>query len=255
MVSQAVDGRPDSVRQTDAPLQRPDKRAMIATFRAAPVPNPRPDPPADIPADEASLVAALRRRDERAFRALVSRYNPALLRLAQVYCGSRAVAEEVVQETWLGVLQGIERFEQRSSFQTWLYRILVNRARTHGVREGRQVPFSALAGDAAEPAVPGSRFRGADDPVAPGHWAVPPRAWGGSPEAQLQTKETLGVITQAIAALPPAQRDVITLRDVEGLSGAEVCNILGLSDTNQRVLLHRARSRVRAALERYLEPE
>src|SRR6266699_516869 len=100
MVTQAVDGRPDSVRQTDAPLQRPRKRAMIATFRAAPVPTPRPDPPVGPPADEASLVAALRRRDERAFRALLSRYNPALLRLAQVYCGSRAVAEDVVQETW-----------------------------------------------------------------------------------------------------------------------------------------------------------
>jgi len=219
------------------------------------VAKPRAESPAGLPADEASLVAALRRRDERAFLALVTRYNPALLRLAQVYCGSRAVAEEVVQETWLGVLQGIDRFEQRSSFRTWLYRILVNRAKTHGVREGRQVPFSAPEGDAAERAVPAERFRPATDPVAPGHWAVPPRAWGGSPAGQLETKETLAVIMKAIAALPPGQRDVITLRDVEGLSGAEVCNILGLSDTNQRVLLHRARSRVRAALEHYLEPE
>ncbi len=226
---------------------------MIAV--AATVPKKRTASPAGLPADEASLVAAVRRRDERAFLALVKRYNPALLRLAQVYCGSRAVAEEVVQETWLGVLQGIDRFEQRSSFQTWLYRILVNRAKTHGRREGRQVPFSALEGDTAEPAVPAARFRGANDPVAPGHWAVPPRAWGASPDAQLQSKETLAVIMQAIAALPPVQRDVITLRDVEGLSGAEVCNILDVSDTNQRVLLHRARSRVRAALEHYLEPE
>ena len=226
---------------------------MIALRRT--VPKKRAAPPAGLPADEASLVAAVRRRDERAFLALVERYNPALLRLAQVYCGSRAVAEEVVQETWLGVLQGIDRFEQRSSFQTWLYRILVNRAKTHGIREGRQMPFSELEGDRAEPAVPATRFRGPEDPAAPGHWAVPPRAWGGSPEAQLQGKETLAVIMQAIATLPPAQREVITLRDVQGLSGAEVCNILDLSDTNQRVLLHRARSRVRAALEHYLEPE
>lgn len=219
------------------------------------MPTPRPDPPAGLPADEASLVAALRRRDERAFLALVNRYNPALLRLAQVYCGSRAVAEEVVQDTWLGVLQGIDRFEQRSSFQTWLYRILVNRAKTHGAREGRHVPFSALEAGADEPAVPAARFRGADDPVAPRHWAVPPRSWGGSPAALVESKETLAVIGRAIAALPPAQRDVITLRDVEGLSAEEACNILGLSDTNQRVLLHRARSRVRAALEHYLEPQ
>jgi RNA polymerase sigma-70 factor, ECF subfamily len=212
------------------------------------------------PHDESELIDALRRRDEAAFLTLVRRYNPSLLRLARVYVGSQAVAEEVAQDAWLGVLQGIERFQARSSFKTWLFRILVNRAKTRGERERRSVPFSALGegggGDEPfEPAVDPARFRGPDDAVAPFHWSQPPRPWGGdSPEEQLLAAEMLGLIAQAIAALPPRQRAVITLRDVEGLSSEEVCNVLELSDTNQRVLLHRARSHVRAALERHLDP-
>ena len=203
------------------------------------------------------MVEALKRRDEAAFVQLVQRYQGPLLRLAMVYSSNRAVAEEIVQDAWLGVLQGIERFEGRSSFKTWLFRILVNRARTRAEREGRTVPFSALwdAGDEPEePAVAVERFRGPADPRAPFHWAVPPRSWGESPEEQLLARETLDLVDRVITALPPAQREVITLRDVEGWTAEEVCNVLGISDTNQRVLLHRARSRVQAALERYFDP-
>ncbi|MFL5618021.1 MAG: RNA polymerase sigma factor [Gemmatimonadaceae bacterium] len=209
-----------------------------------------------LPLDEADLIDALTRRDEAAFVQLVTRYQAPLLRLALVYAGSRAVAEEIVQETWLGVLQGIERFEGRSSFKTWLFRILVNRAKSRGEREGRTTPFSALEGaalDASEPALPADRFLPPDHPEWPSHWAVPPRSWGASPEEQLLQRETLALAEQAIALLPPAQREVITLRDVEGASSEDVCNVLGITETNQRVLLHRARSRVRAALERHLE--
>ena len=176
----------------------------------------------------------------------MDKYGPSLLRLAQLYVPSRAIAEEVVQETWLAVLTGVERFEGRSSLKTWLFRILTNKAKTRGQREARILPFSALAadGDEDQTAVPVERFaRG-------GAWATPPR---GVPEERLLAAETRAHIEEAIAALPPNQRAVITLRDVEGLSADEACNVLGLSETNQRVLLHRARAKVRAALERYLE--
>ena len=204
--------------------------------------------------DEGELIAALQRRDAGAFRTLVERYHGALLRLAMTYVRSPAVAAEVVQDAWLGVLQGIDGFEGRASFKTWLFRILVNRARTRGVRESRSVAFSDLAAAAAgsEPAVPPQRFLGAGDDGA-GHWATPPHSWGGSPEQRLLSREALEQIDKALAALPPAQREVLTLRDIEGLSAAEACNVLGVTDTNQRVLLHRARARVRAALEQYLD--
>ena len=201
---------------------------------------------------EAALIEALRQRDEAAFVALVGRYHGPMIRLAMVYSRNRAVAEEIVQDAWLGVLQGIAGFEGRSSFKTWLFRILVNRARTRAEREARTVPFSSL--DAEGPTVPAERFRGANDPRAPYHWAVPPKSWGASPEEELLTKETLAVVERTMAELPPNQREVITLRDVEGWPADEVCNVLGLSDSNQRVLLHRARARVRAALERHFDP-
>ncbi len=182
---------------------------------------------------------------------LVEKYGPSLLRVAMFHVPSRSVAEEVVQETWLAVLTGLERFEGRSSLKTWLYRIVSNKAKTRGQREARTLPFSSFAGDGdeAEPAVAVDRFLGPDHRYA-GHWAAPPRA---VPEERLLAGETRTTIEQAIAALPPNQRSVITLRDVEGLSAEEACNVLGLSETNQRVLLHRARAKVRAALERYLE--
>lgn len=207
-----------------------------------------------MPPDESRLIDSLRRRDEAAFALLVDRYHVTLIRLAQMYVPDRAAAEEVVQETWLGVIKGIDRFEGRSSFKTWLFRILTNTAKTRGVRDSRSLPFSALFDaetEPFEPAVDPHRFRPADAPQWPGNWMEPPRAWGQSPEEWLLSRETLACIRSAIAALPPAQREVITLRDVDGWSSEEVCNALGISETNQRVLLHRARSKVRLALEQY----
>jgi RNA polymerase sigma-70 factor (ECF subfamily) len=200
---------------------------------------------------DAQLVAALKRRDEAAFVTLVERYQHSLLRLALVYCRTMAVAEEIVQDTWLGVIQGIDRFEGRASFKTWLFQILVNRARTRAEREGRAVSFSSLAEEAemsGEPAVPPERFRPVDDKW-PNNWAVPPQSWGESTDAGLLARETMDLVKRAIAKLPSAQQQVITLRDVEGWTAEDVCNVLLISETNQRVLLHRARSHVRSALE------
>jgi RNA polymerase sigma-70 factor (ECF subfamily) len=180
--------------------------------------------------------------------ALVDKYGPAMLRVALFFVPSRAVAEEVVADTWLAVLTGLERFEERSSLKTWLFRILTNKAKTRGRREARTLPFSSFVGDGdeGETAVDADRF------ARDGHWSAPPR---GVPEERLLAGETRAVIDAAIAALPPNQRAVITLRDVDGLSAEEACNVLGLSETNQRVLLHRARAKVRAAFERYLEQD
>src|ERR671932_1413249 len=201
--------------------------------------------------DDARLIEGLRAHDESVFEQLMREYHPSLLRVAQVYVTSRAVAEDVVQETWLGVLNGIDRFEGRSSLKTWIFRILTNIAKTRGQREGRTVPFSALERPEAvpEPAVDPARFLPPDHERWPGHWASKPTPW---PEERLLAAETRAVIERAIDALPPAQRAVISLRDVEGWSGEETRNALGVSETNQRVLLHRARSKVRQALENYL---
>jgi RNA polymerase sigma-70 factor (ECF subfamily) len=212
----------------------------------------RPATATPLPPDEdAELLRALRAGDEHAFAELVAKYGPSLLRLAQLFVSSRAVAEDVVAETWLAVYTGLERFEGRSSLKTWLFRILTNKAKTRGQRESRTVPFSALAvdGDEGETAVDVDRFLGPDSQHA-GAWAIRPR---GVPEERLLALEARERIEAAIEALPPNQRAVITLRDVEGLSAEEACNVLGVSETNQRVLLHRARSKVRAAFERYLE--
>ena len=209
-------------------------------------------------ADERDLVAALRRGDEEAFVALVRRHNPAMLRLALAYVGDRAVAEDVVQETWQALVEGLNRFEGRSTLKTWLLHVVSNRARTRWARERRSVPFAALArseAEADEPAVDPDRFFGADGPGAPGHWCSPPRSWDGAPEERLLAGETRARIAAAIATLSPVQRTVITLRDVEGWSADEVRNILDISETNVRVLLHRARSKVRRALEQYLDEE
>jgi RNA polymerase sigma-70 factor (ECF subfamily) len=197
--------------------------------------------------DEAQLVEALRAGDREAYDELVERYTPALLRVASLFTPSRAVAEEVVQDTWVGVLRGIDSFQGRSSLKTWLFRILTNTAKTRGARERRTLPFSALAGaevDDAEPVVDADRFDPRD-----GHWSQPPGRW---PEERLLAAETRDVIRSAIEALPPAQRAVISLRDVEGWSSEEVRDALGLTEVNQRVLLHRARSKVRTALEEYV---
>jgi len=199
--------------------------------------------------DEAQLLSALRAGMESAFEQLVEMYHAAMVRLAAIYTPNRRVAEEVAQETWMAVLQGLDRFEGRSSLKTWIFSILVNQARTAGQREGRYVPTDLLEETDAEPAVSPDRF------LQAGHWASPPQPWDSLPEAHLESDETQQVIAEAIAALPGNQREVITLRDVDGLSSGEVCNILQISETNQRVLLHRARSRVRRALERYLTGE
>jgi RNA polymerase sigma-70 factor (ECF subfamily) len=204
--------------------------------------------------EDHELVQRLRDGDESAFAELIDRYGAMMLRVAQMYVRDRATAEEVVQETWLAVLNGIDRFEERSSLKTWLFRILTNRAKTRGERDGRMVPFSSLAGanpEADEPAVDADRFLGPDSPH-PGAWAVPPVGW---PEERLLDRETLGVIEMAIEMLPEAQRQVILLRDVDGWEPMEVSEVLGITDGNQRVLLHRARSKVRAALEEYMNPE
>ena len=204
--------------------------------------------------EDRDLLRALRVGDEAAFVHLVERYSGSLLRVATTIVGSRAVAEEVVQETWLGFIAGLDRFEGRASLKTWLFRILTNSAKTRAARESRSIPFSALARaetDGNEPAVDPDRFLPAEHERWPGHWATPPR----SPEARLLGAEARDVVVRAIDALPDAQRVVITLRDVAGWSADEVCDALDVSDGNQRVLLHRARSRVRAALENYLDSE
>ena len=207
------------------------------------------------PDGDAELVDGLKRRDEAAFVTLLECYQGQLLRLALVYCRTRDIAEEIVQDTWLAVIQGIDRFEGRASFKTWLFQILVNRARTRAVKEGRSLSFSSITDEAEtprEPAVPPERFRTADDPW-PDHWALPPHSWGESSDARLLAAETMELVDRAIAQLPPAQQQVITLRDVEGFTSEEVCNVLAISETNQRVLLHRARSRVRSALEAHFD--
>ena len=204
--------------------------------------------------DDGTLLAAVRRGDESAFVTLIDRYHPSLVRIATLFVRDHETAEEVAQETWIGVLRGLDRFEGRSSFRTWLFGILANQARRRGERERRMIPFSALAQPpaAAEPAVAPERFLPQGHEWA-GHWASPPPSWPVTPEESILSAEVRREIEEAIAALPPNQRTVITLRDVEGWDAATVCNVLRLSATNQRVLLHRARSRVRQALERYWE--
>src|SRR5918996_731739 len=205
--------------------------------------------------DEAALLEALRNGDEAAFMALVDRHSSMLLRVAMMYVPSRAIAEDVVGETWLAFLESLDRFEGRSSIKTWLFRILLNIAKKRGVKERRSIPFStAWEPDEGEPALDPSRFQG-DGDRWPHHWLHSPSDWDTLPERKLLSDETLRKVQDAIDHLPKAQREVITLRDVEGWTSQEVCNVLDLSETNQRVLLHRARSKVRRALERYLEEE
>jgi len=213
------------------------------------------DVPPRASTEDLLLVRRLRAGDEQAFMELVERYQPSMLRIARMYVSTRAVAEEVVQDAWLGVLRGLDGFEGRSSLRTWIFRILVNIAKSRGAREARSVPFSSLGEDESGPTVDPDRFRPDDDPRWPGHWAAPPAGWEGVPEERLLAGETLARVDEAIEALPPNQRAVIRLRDVLGWTSTEVCNALDLSETNQRVLLHRARAKVRRALEGYLAPE
>ena len=201
--------------------------------------------------DDRRLVEALRRRDEAAFTWLLDRYDAPLHRVAAGFVRSGASVDEVVQETWLAVLNGIDRFEMRSTVKTWVFRILMNLARTRGVREHRSVPVAELGGDEA-PVFDAQRFR--DGFPFSGHWAAggAPAPWEEQPAQRLEAAETMAVVRAAIAGLPDRQRTVMTLRDVDGWSAADVCELLDLSEANQRVLLHRARARVRHSLEDYL---
>jgi RNA polymerase sigma-70 factor (ECF subfamily) len=210
-------------------------------------PEPMPDG-----AEDAEL-AALRAGDEAAFLRVVSRHHAAMVRVAAAHVRSRAVAEEVAQEAWLGVLKGLHLFEGRGSLRAWIFRILVNCARSRAAREQRAVPLSSLDDPGGEdgPAVPPDRFRGEGDPW-PGHWAAPPEPW---PDARVESGELLALVRAGLERLPPAQRAVMSMRDVAGMESAEVCDALGISEANQRVLLHRARSRVRAFVEERLGRE
>jgi RNA polymerase sigma-70 factor (ECF subfamily) len=201
---------------------------------------------------EQELLGRLRQGDERAFEALVDQLYPAMAAVARHYVGSRASVEEVVQEAWLAVLKGLERFEGRSSLKTWVLRIVANIAITRSTRDARSVPMSFDEPDDDEPAVARERFRDADAPF-PGHWVSYPVDWRSLPDERLLDSELLDVVQRAIEALPETQRLVITLRDVAGCSPEEVCEALGVTDGNQRVLLHRARARVRNAIEEQLD--
>jgi RNA polymerase sigma-70 factor (ECF subfamily) len=201
-------------------------------------------------AEDAALLERLRTNDAAAFAQLFDAYHGRLVRLALSFVPSHSVAEEVVQETWLAVLDGLSRFEARSGLRTWVFRILVNRAKTRGARERRSVPFSSFSSELEDeaPAVDPSRFE------ANGHWCAPPRKWEtDAADSVLMRRQSLEHLQVALAALPDAQRAVLVLRDIDGLDSAEVCNVLEISETNQRVLLHRARSKLRAALEAYVD--
>lgn len=205
--------------------------------------------------DDLEVAAALLAGDEAAFGALVDSNHGAMVRLAKQYVSSVAVAEEVAQETWIAFMSSLDRFEGRASLKTWLFRTLLNCARNRKRAEVRSVPFSALAAadESAEPAIDESRFRTSG--VWAGHWSIAPRPFGEDGERKLMRGELRAQLELALEALPPAQREVMILRDVENFSGAEVSELLGLTESNQRVLLHRARNRVRTMLESYFAQE
>lgn len=206
--------------------------------------------PAQAPerADESELVEALRAGDERVFTELIERYHASMVRVARFYVRDEAVAEEVAQEAWEGVLRAIDRFEGRSSLKTWIFRILTNTAKTRARREGRSVPMSSLGepGEDEGPTIDPERF------LESGGWASSPDRWWDAPESRTLDQEAREKVLETIETLPESQRTVITLRDVEGFDGQEVSEMLGVTDGNQRVLLHRARAKVREALEEYL---
>jgi RNA polymerase sigma-70 factor (ECF subfamily) len=204
---------------------------------------------------DGGILERLRAGDEAAFGTLVQRHYRSMTRVAMMYVSSEALAEEVVQETWMAVIRGLARFEERSSLKTWIFRILVNRARTKGMRESRTVPFSSLAdADGDGPTVSPERFNSAGH-IAPGYWSTVPARFFELPEDQIVSAETRALIEATIEALPTRQREVIRLRDIEGWEPSEVCQALDISQGNQRILLHRARARVRSVLEtHFAEP-
>ncbi len=200
---------------------------------------------------EVAVLERLRGGDERAFESLIDQHTPAMLRLALLYVPTRAVAEEVVQETWLAVVRGIGSFQARSSLRTWIFRILVNKAKSSGMGEPQNLPLGDEAeGDEAERSVVNpARF----SRPPRGYWSSPPNHWDELPEDRLLARETMAFIERAIETLPRGQQAVFKLRDVEHWTSAEVCEALGLTVANQRVLLHRARARMRTAIEEYFD--
>ena len=202
---------------------------------------------------EAHLLSALRAGDQIAFTDLVRKLHPGMVRVASSYVSSRAVAEEVVQDTWLSVIESLDRFEGRSTLKTWIFRILINQAKSRGVRERRTTPFSSinLQVESDGSAMPAASFLEEGHRWA-GHWAGPVAAWQ-VPEDSVVDAELGGLIRRVVDGLPPAQGAVVALRDGQGLSAQEVCDLLGLSAANQRVLLHRGRARLRAAIDAYIE--
>jgi RNA polymerase sigma-70 factor, ECF subfamily len=221
----------------------PESVSLDAPSAGAPPPRP-------VSAEEWTLVERLRSGDENAFSTLVQRYQRSMIRLASAHTRNQAVAEEVVQEAWIGILNGIDGFEGRCPLRAWMFRIVANTAKLRGAREVRSTPFSALEDDEG-PSVSADSFRPAEDPRWAGHWV-----WGKSPapwpDEQVTSRETMLRLREELDRLPARQREVMTLRDIEGWSSAEVCESLGLSEENQRVLLHRARSKVRKGLAGYM---
>ncbi len=211
--------------------------------------------PAGDATQDKRLVAGLCGGDESVFAELIDSYSEAMLRIARGLVASSAVAEEVVQDTWLAVFTGVHRFEGRSSLRTWIFRILMNTAHTQRTRDARTLPFADLGRELSddEPAVDPERFLPPGHQRWPGHWSTPPQPWESDPESRVLAAETLDVVRGVLDLLPMGQRAVVTLRDVQGWTPEEVSDALGVTRGNQRVLLHRARSRLRAALEEWMQ--
>ena len=233
------------------PEPDPPNRLHVDVSETRAAIDPGRPPEAALEEEEERLLAALRAGDEGAFTRLVGRYHGSLIRTVMAYVRDRDVAEEVVQETWIAVVKGLDRFEGRSSLGTWIFRIATYQARSRGQRERRTIPLSVLDSGPEEPSVDPGRFRGPDDPWA-GGWLSPPANWGPDASERLLARETQQVIASTLGDLPETQRTVMSLRDIQGWSSDEVCEALDISPGNQRVLLHRARSRVRGAIERYV---
>lgn len=212
-------------------------------------------------ARDEDLIAGLRNGDEAAFIYLVDRHHAAMVRVATLFCRDAHVAEEVAQETWIAVLTGLDKFEARSSLKTWLFTILTNKAKTRGAHEGRSVPFSQLVSAEAERDDPAVDLANFDTPATDADWVDwwhddrHPTRWQNMPESHVLSGELRACVESAVANLPTAQGQVIALRDILGYTSEEVCNILGISETNQRVLLHRARSKTRRALQTYFDEQ
>ena len=210
-------------------------------------------PPRLVPNDEQQLLTRLRQRDERAFDEVVTKHHGALIRMAMGHVGDREVAEEVVQDTWMAVIDSLDRFEGRSSLRTWIFGIMIHKAKDRGVREKRHTTFSDFEtfDDEQEDAVDPSRFHRSGEWA--GHWAFPPQPWDDqTPEKLMASQQAVQAMNRAIEALPATLKDVLILRDVEGVDAREVCEILKITETNVYVRLHRARERVRQAVETYL---